>query len=341
LAGLLFVVPGALVICALALGYAYFGQVPLVQAGFIGIKATVTVLVAQALWRLSGKTLTDRLPWMLALGAFAALFFGGLPFPLVVLAAGIIGARRPAPGTPSRPRPTGRPITGPATARTIAICSALWAMPLLALWALDQDFLLRLGLFFSKLALVSFGGAYAGLAYMTQSIVADYGWLSPDQMIDALGLAETTPGPLILVTQFVAMMAGFAQQGAGMALMAGALALWVTFVPCFLWIFTAAPYLEAIADHPRLSRALGAITAAIVGVIGSLALWFALHVLWPDLPTGAALDQPQLLLAALDLRALGLMGLAAYLLIHRGWNLGQAIVFMGFAGAALGAIISG
>jgi chromate transporter len=156
----------------------------------------------------------------------------------------------------------------------------IWAAPLLLLWALDQQFLLDLGLFFSKLAVVTFGGAYAVLAYMAQSVVQDYGWISTDQMIDALGLAETTPGPLILVTEFVALLAGFAQSGVTGALVAGAVALWVTFTPCFLWIFLAGPYLEHISAQPRLSGALRAITAAVVGVIANLSVWFALHVLF-------------------------------------------------------------
>ncbi|MEL7522776.1 MAG: chromate efflux transporter, partial [Cyanobacteria bacterium J06553_1] len=204
LAGLLFVVPGALVILALALGYVWYGDVPLVRAAFLGIKAAVIVIVLQALLRLAKKALTGPAAWALAGAAFVSLFALGLPFPLIVLAAGAYGyvTARPsdAPVMPET-APTG-------TARTVAIWAALWAAPLIACWIFAQEFLLQIGLFFSKLAVVTFGGAYAVLAYMTQEVVQNYGWIDTGQMIDALGLAETTPGPLILVTEFVALLAG-------------------------------------------------------------------------------------------------------------------------------------
>ncbi|MFT6674334.1 MAG: chromate transporter [Sulfitobacter sp.] len=278
LAGLLFVVPGAMVIAALALGYAYFGQVPLVQAAFLGIKAAVVIVVFQALRKVAAKALHGRAGWGLAGVSFLGLFVLGLPFPLIILGAGLFGMvfadaqdNAPLPQSTARPR---------NSLQTLALWGMIWAAPLLLLWALDQQFLLDLGLFFSKLAVVTFGGAYAVLAYMAQSVVQDYGWISTDQMIDALGLAETTPGPLILVTEFVALLAGFAQSGVTGALVAGAVALWVTFTPCFLWIFLAGPYLEHISAQPRLSGALRAITAAVVGVIANLSVWFALHVLF-------------------------------------------------------------
>ena len=169
--------------------------------------------------------------------------------------------------------------------RTIAIWLTLWWAPVGVLWAIGATFLTQIGLFFGKLAAVTFGGAYAVLAYMTQSVVMDHGWLTTPQMMDGLGLAETTPGPLILVTQFVAFIAGFAQQGLGMAFAAATLALWVTFVPCYLWIFTGAPYIEWIATRPRLRGALSAITAAVVGVILNLSIWFALHVFFATVTT--------------------------------------------------------
>jgi chromate transporter len=277
LAGLLFVVPGALVIAVLALGYAWYGQLPLVQAGFLGIKAAVIVVVFQALRKVAGKALHGAEGWVLAVLSFLALFVLGLPFPLIILCAGLWGMMR---GQTTGAEPDDLPARPARTGRTLLVWSALWAAPLLALWALDQDFLLQLGLFFSKLAVVTFGGAYAVLAYMTQTVVQDYGWISTDQMIDALGLAETTPGPLILVTEFVALLAGFAQSGVSGALAAGLLALWVTFTPCFLWIFLAGPYLERISAQPRLAGALRAITAAVVGVIANLSVWFALHVIF-------------------------------------------------------------
>ncbi len=277
LAGLLFVVPGALVIAVLALGYATYGQLPLVQAAFLGIKAAVIVVVFQALRKVAGKALNGSQGWVLAVLSFLALFVLGLPFPLIILAAGLWGIWQGSAVISDVATP---PILTGHAPRTIAIWGALWATPLLVLWLLGNDFLLQLGLFFSKLAIVTFGGAYAVLAYMTQTVVQDYGWITTDQMIDALGLAETTPGPLILVTEFVALLAGFAQTGVTGAIAAGLLALWVTFTPCFLWIFLAGPYLERISAQPRLAGALQAITAAVVGVIANLSVWFALHVVF-------------------------------------------------------------
>lgn len=289
LAGLLFVVPGAIVIAVLALGYAYYGQLPLVQAAFLGIKAAVIVVVFQALRKVAGKALHGVMGWALALASFVALFVFGLPFPLIILGAALVGLLGTTQDPPSIDAPAPRAAN---PVGTIALWSALWATPLLVVWAAGQDFLLQLGLFFSKLAIVTFGGAYAVLAYMTQTVVQDFGWITTDQMIDALGLAETTPGPLILVTEFVALLAGFAQSGVAGALIAGLLALWVTFTPCFLWIFLAGPYLERISAQPRLAGALNAITAAVVGVIANLSLWFALHVLFDTVGTARILALP-------------------------------------------------
>lgn len=277
LAGLLFVVPGALVIGVLAFGYASFGQLPLVQAAFLGIKAAVIIVVFQALRKVAAKALHGKEGIVLAALSFVALFVFGLPFPLIICAAGLWGFIRASGLDPSN---DAIPAARAHSIRTIIFWGALWAAPLGLLWLMGQDFLLDLGLFFSKLAVVTFGGAYSVLAYMTQSVVQDYGWITTQQMIDALGLAETTPGPLILVTEFVALLAGFAQNGVSGAIAAGVLALWVTFTPCFLWIFLAGPYLDRIAGNPRLSAALRAITAAVVGVIANLSVWFALHVLF-------------------------------------------------------------
>ncbi|WP_299374774.1 chromate efflux transporter [uncultured Tateyamaria sp.] len=310
LAGLLFVVPGALVIMALALGYVWVGDLPLVQAGFLGIKAAVIVIVVQALMRLARKALQGPLAWALAGLAFVALFVFGVPFPWIVVGAGIVGYAR-ARGDAVPAPPPARVNSLP----TVAVWAALWAAPVVALWVFAQEFLLQIALFFSKLAVVTFGGAYAVLAYMTQAVVQDYGWITTTQMIDALGLAETTPGPLILVTEFVALLAGYAQGGVGMALAAGMVALWVTFTPCFLWIFAAGPYLDHIAARPRLAAALRGITAAVTGVILNLSVWFALHVLFTSVGTvrGLALPVPQL--ATLDVAALALTCLAAVLML--------------------------
>lgn len=312
LAGLLFVVPGALIIALLAFGYTNYGQLPFVQMAFLGIKAAVIIVVFQALQKVAKKALKTRAGWALATLAFVALFFFGLPFPLIVLAAGVYGYTTA----------TAHPITLPPTTtkatrslRTIAVWGVLWASPLLVLWLLDQSFLVQLGLFFSKLAVVTFGGAYAVLAYMTQTVVQEYGWITTPQMIDALGLAETTPGPLILVTEFVALLAGFAESGLRGGIAAGMLALWVTFTPCFLWIFLAGPYLDRISANPRLSAALSAITAAVVGVIANLSLWFALHVMFARLTTAAPLALPIPEWNSFNPLVLGLTLLAAILML--------------------------
>ena len=331
IAGLLFVVPGALVILALALLYVRFGQMPLVQAAFLGIKAAVIVIVLQALLRLGQKALTDRTAWALAAGGFVALFVLGLPFPAVVIAAGLFGyltadmASGAAPPAPARAR----------TGRTVLILGSLWAAPIIVVWLMAQDFLLQIGLFFSKLAVVTFGGAYAVLAYVAQDVVQDYGWITTPQMIDALGLAETTPGPLILVTEFVALLAGFAQGGLGMALAAGALALWVTFIPCFLWIFAAGPYLDHIAARPRLSAALGRISAVVVGVILNLSVWFALNVFFARLGTVPGLALPVPDWSTLNIWAVMLTGVAMGLMLVARVKLLPTLALMAVAGYAI------
>ena len=306
LAGLLFVLPGAVVITALAAIYISYGEVPLVQTLFLGVKATVIVIVAQALARLSGKALKGAGDVALAGAAFVALFALHLPFPLIIALAALIGALR-APVVPDEALP---PRRGRAPWLAVPVWGGLWLLPLVVLWTLNMPFLLDLALFFGKLALVTFGGAYAVLAYMTQEVVQAQGWITTAEMIDALGLAETTPGPLILVTQFVGHLAGFNETGwAGFAL-AGALTLWMTFTPCFLWIFAGAPYLEQITARPRIGAALSAVTAAVVGVIANLSVWFAIGVLFAQsvtwavgpvrltLPAPASLDPTALLLTA-------------------------------------------
>jgi len=312
LGGLLFVVPGAIIIAVLALLYAWYGQLPLVQTAFLGIKAAVIVVVFQALMKVARKALHGRLGWTLALASFIALFIFGLPFPLIILTAGAIGMVR---GQVDTLEPEVAHAPKAQSLRTLLIWGTLWAMPLVVLALLGNDFLLQLGLFFSKLAVVTFGGAYAVLAYMTQTVVQDFGWINTDQMIDALGLAETTPGPLILVTQFVAMLAGFAESGPIGALAAGMVALWVTFTPCFLWIFLAGPYLEALSAQPRISGALRAITAAVVGVIANLSVWFALHVLFDRVDSSGLLALPAPDPASFNLTAALLTVVAAVLML--------------------------
>ncbi len=336
LAGLLFVLPGAAVIAALALLYAHYGQMPLVQAAFLGIKAAVVIVVIQALRRLGGKALAQTEPRVIGLLGFIAILALGLPFPLIVAAAGIWGFLRAQPADDTGAAQPARAAWG-ASLRTGVFWGALWLAPLIALSASDAGLLAALGWFFAKLAVVTFGGAYAVLGYMTQQVVQNHGWITTAQMIDALGLAETTPGPLILVTQFVAMLAGGAQGGAGLALLGGLVALWATFVPCFFWIFAAAPHLEALARRPRLSAALAAITAAVVGVIANLTLWFALHVLFASVgqvrfgPVSLPVPDP----GSLDPAALVLMVLAGVAMVRFKLPMAPALGAMALAGIAL------
>lgn len=334
LAGLLFVIPGALLIAALALLYAQYGQLPLVQAAFLGIKAAVIVVVFQALKKVAGKALNGTQGWALASLSFVALFVVDVPFPVIILAAGVWGMWRaqasdmPAPPASAAARPM----------QVIAFWGLLWAAPLIGVWLLDQTFLLQLGLFFSKLAVVTFGGAYAVLGYMTQTVVTDLGWITTEQMIDALGLAETTPGPLILVTEFVALLAGFAQSGASGAIAAGLLALWVTFTPCFLWIFLAGPYLERLSAQPRLAAGLSAITAAVVGVIANLTVWFAVHVLFARVGTAAPFALPLPDLSSFNPTAAGLTVLATVLMLGLRMGFVRAMVVLAICATGIGAI---
>ncbi|MEL7255470.1 MAG: chromate efflux transporter [Pseudomonadota bacterium] len=332
IAGLLFVLPGAAVIFALAYGYALYGDLPLVHAIFAGIQATVVVIVLQALWKLSRKALKGRASWVLAGLAFVALFFFSIPFPLIILVAALFGFWNSV-GDATAPAPLS---TRPSTLRTVAIWGALWAAPVALVWALDHTFLTQIALFFSQLAVVTFGGAYAVLAYMTQAVVDTHGWLTTPQMIDALGLAETTPGPLILVTQFVAFMAGFSEGNVGLGLAAACLALWVTFVPCFLWIFAGAPYVETLLARPRLKGALDAISASVVGVILNLSLWFALHVIFAQVTAGSF--GPVVDPGTLSALSVGLIICAALMLLVARLPMIATLVVMGGLGAALGGL---
>jgi chromate transporter len=287
-AGILFVLPGAIVILALSAIYARFQQVPAIAALFYGIKPAVAAIVGEALLRIGKRALKDSFALAVAVAAFAAIFALDLPFPLVVLGAGVLGALRggrahqvPPPGGNDTPRPSLARSLG-----TALLWLAIWLLPVAAIlvWLGPGDVFGQIALFFSKMAVVTFGGAYAVLAYVAQQAVGHYGWLGPGEMLDGLGLAETTPGPLILVLQFVGFVAAYRAPGALDPLLAGTLGagltLWVTFAPCFLWIFLGAPYIEAIARIVALARALAAITAAVTGVIFNLMLWFALHVLF-------------------------------------------------------------
>ena len=336
-AGLAFVAPGALVILALSTVYALYGSVGTVEALFVGVKAAVLVIVFQALTRVARRALKGWFAYAVALGAFLALFVFALPYPLVVVCAALLGIVR---GTEQRDAKPPAPTPSARTGLVIAGWLALWWLPVgLAILA-SEERLAAIGVFFSKLAVVTFGGAYAVLAYMAQDVAATYGWLTAGEMLDGLGLAETTPGPLILVVEFVGYLAAFREGGLGLAMLGAAMALWVTFAPCFLWIFAAAPFVEWIAGQPRLSGALEAITAAVVGVILNLSLWFALHVLFGDvrrLEAGpAGVWWPDL--GTLDAGVLALTLLAAGLAFALSWGVLRVLTATALAGLAFGAI---
>jgi chromate transporter len=310
-AGLAFVLPGATVMMALATGYALWGTLPLVSALFLGIKATVVIVVVQALMKLAAKALKTPTDRLLSLLAFLGLFVFALPFPAIILAAAGFGALR-ARGTATESH------TVRATPlRTLTIWIGLWSAPLVAAWAAGADRLLEIGLFFSRLAVITFGGAYAVLAWMAQDVVTNRGWLSPQAMVDGLGLAETTPGPLILVTEFVGFQAA-TSGGIPAGVLAALMTLWVTFIPCFLWIFLGAPYIEMLSSKPRLRGAMHAISAAVTGVILNLSLWFALNVMFGELLLWSA-GPVRLLIpvwSSINIAALSLTALAALLLLR-------------------------
>ncbi len=336
IAGLLFVLPGAAVVLALAATYAAYGQLPLVGAPFTGVQAAVVVVVIEALMRVGKRALKSRAAYALAALAFAALFFMNLPFPVIILGAGLYGwltTTATATDLPPPPRAA-------HTARTVAIWLVVWLAPLAALALLDGGLLAEIGIFFSKLALLTFGGAYAVLAWMAQDVVQAKGWLTLREMIDSLGMAETTPGPLILVTEFVAYLAAHKQGGWLYGVAGAATALWMTFAPCFLWIFAGAPWLARITATPRLAGALNAIMAAVVGVIANLSLWFALHVFFATVsvatlgPLRLTLPDP----TTLNLAQLAIALLCGWLLLRRHWNLPLVLGLAALAGAAISLI---
>ena len=336
IAGTLFVLPGALVIGLLAFLYAAWGSHPQTEALMLGVKATVIVIVLQALVRLAKKALTGRTAAVIAVLAFAGLYFFSVPFPAVIAAAGLYGWARMGTSDTSGPAPEHAAPTLPR----IALWAVLWLAPLPLLLVAGQTLLFDLGLFFAKLAVVSFGGAYAVLAWMAQEVVQLRGWLSPEQMVDALGLAETTPGPLILVTQFTGQLIGHEAGGWPLALAASVLTLWMTFLPCFLWIFAFAPHLERLLARPRLQGALSAITAAVLGVIANLSLWFALHVLFSETvtapaPLTATLPVP----SSLRPEAVFLVALAALLMLKLKRSVPLTLALTALAGWAHGQLL--
>lgn len=335
IAGLLFVIPGALVVLGLAMLYAAYGQVPWIDAMFLGVQATVVVIVIEALLRISKKALKRPAHWAIAALSFIGIFFLNLPFPLIILLAGVFGA---VIGS-------GDATILPASARsnplgTITTWLTIWWAPVAVLWLSGAEFLTEIALFFSKLAIVTFGGAYAVLAYMTQAAVSYQGWLSTEQMMDGLGLAETTPGPLILVTEFVGYIAAYGQGGLWLGIAGAIVALWVTFVPCFLWIFTGAPFIDWFASKPRLNSALIAITAAVVGVILNLSIWFSLHVFFAKL-TQVSVGPAQFLapeISSLDWRVVVLAAGASLLILRLHWNLLWVLALAAIGGIAVATV---
>lgn len=344
IAGLLFVVPGAIVVLVLAIIYGAFGNVPFVETIFFGIKATVVIIVIEALLRVSKKALNGFEHWVVAGAAFVAIFFLALPYPLIVLLAALFGFVRMPAAAPTDNVPAARPPVG-QTLKTVVLWSAIWLLPLVVLTTVlgQGQILSDIGWFFSKLAVVTFGGAYAVLAYMGQDVVVAHGWLNAGQMMDGLGLAETTPGPLILVTEFVGYLAAYQSTETPditMGVMGAGIALWATFAPCFMWIFAGAPYIEWINNQPRLKGALSGITAAVVGVILNLSIWFALHVFFGDV---TLIEQgifhvwtPDV--STLDLNVLGLAVISGVLLLRFHWNIPGVLAVAAALALALSAI---
>ena len=339
MAGGLFILPGIIAIMGLSYIYAAFGHVGFVEALFFGLKAAVLAIVIQAVVRVGSRALRNRVMIALAGIAFVAIFFFGVPFPVIIIGAGVIGyfgAKSGRPEFASVPHGGGknaavldrmlgeelpdhvRPSI-PRALKVSAIWLLLWLAPVAALLiGLGQaNVFSQIALFFSKMALVTFGGAYAVLAYVAQQAVEHYHWVQPREMLDGLGMAETTPGPLIMVLQFVGFMAAFRDPGTLSPLLAGTLggllATWVTFTPCFLWIFLGAPFIEMLRGNKGLAGALTAITAAVVGVILNLSIWFALHTVFretsPVRSFGLSFDRP--VLSSIDLPALALAIAAA------------------------------
>ncbi|HEX9464649.1 MAG TPA: chromate efflux transporter [Alphaproteobacteria bacterium] len=362
-AGILFVLPGMVSIMVLSWLYAGFGAIGTVQALFFGLKAAVLAIVLEAVIRIGKRSLKNATMVGFAAASFLAIFVLGISFPWIILGAGLIGFighrvgiaafqpggghgssggkqalsdadSRLGEGTPAHTRPsTGWLIT------VLAISFILWFGPIIVIFATlgGSSVFADISVFFSKMAVVTFGGAYAVLAYVAQEAVQHYGWVRPGEMLDGLGMAETTPGPLIMVLQFVGFMAAFRDPGSLSPMVAGTLGglltTWVTFVPCFLFIFAGAPYIEALRGNKALGAALSSITAAVVGVVLNLAIWFALHT-WFHAVTpipGLALEVP--VPSSLDPWALAL-SVAAMVAIFR-FHVGMIPTLAASSGAGI------
>src|SRR5262245_16973149 len=348
IAGGLFVLPGIVAIMGLSYIYAGWGSVPIIVALFFGLKAAVLAIVVEAVVRIGKRALNNQALIGLATAAFVGIFFLGVPFPIIIFGAALIGFIGGMMGIgvfegggghgPNKAK-SGESVVDsllgeelpdharPSVLRSLKVSVvwlALWLIPVAALlWFLGSgNVFSEIAVFFSKMAMVTFGGAYAVLAYVAQQAVDHYGWLKPGEMLDGLGMAETTPGPLIMVLQFVGFMAAYRDPGGLSPMLAGTLggllATWVTFTPCFLWIFLGAPFIETLRGNKALNAALSAITAAVVGVVLNLAIWFAIHTMFREtVPVRAfplSFDAPNL--ASVDPWALAL-SIAAAIAIFR------------------------
>jgi chromate transporter len=367
MAGGLFILPGVVSIMGLSYVYAAYGNVGFVEAVFFGLKAAVLAIVIQAVVRVGNRALRNPVMIGLAAIAFVAIFFFNVPFPIIIIAAGLIGYVGAKLGRPEfaaiehgggkKAAAIDSMLVGdlpnhvrPTVSRALTVSAvwlALWLLPVAALLAAygETDVFSQIALFFSKMAMVTFGGAYAVLAYVAQQAVEHYHWVGPREMLDGLGMAETTPGPLIMVLQFVGFMAAYRDPGALSPMMAGTLggllATWVTFTPCFLWIFLGAPFIEGMRGNKGLAGALTAITAAVVGVILNLSIWFALHTVFretvPVRAFGLSFDTP--IWSSIDLAALAL-AIAAALAIFR-FNVGMLTVLAASCAAGVALRLSG
>jgi chromate transporter len=352
IAGTLFILPGCVVILGLSFLYVSAGNFALVQGLFTGLKAAVIVIVLQAVIRIGRRSLRSAAPIAIAVIAFLAMFLWRVPFPYVVLSAAVAGAvvsrRRhqllPGAGEDMRLDASGEPVVSVGyLTRCVLTCGLLWLMPtmILAATAGADSAYPDIAVFFSKMAVVTFGGAYAVLAYVSQEAVLTYHWLLPGEMIDGLALAETTPGPLIMVTQFVGFLAAYRNPGAlpaGFGAVLGALlTTWVTFMPCFMWIFVGAPYMERLRGNRILTSALSGVTAAVVGVVANLAVWFTIHALFARHSighlAGAVLEVP--VWSSLQVPTVAVVGVAAMLLWWWRMPVPGTLAVAGLAGAGL------
>jgi chromate transporter len=364
IAGSLFILPGFLSILALSYLYVLFGHVDAIAGLFFGLKAAVLAIVLQAVVRIGKRALKNRVMIGIALAAFLAIFAFDIPFPIIIVAAALVGYLGGRAGSPlfriggghgAAKGPVfedAQSVLGEATPVhaqpnlkwSLSISGtllALWLVPVLALVVTlgPENVFSQIALFFSQMAVVTFGGAYAVLAYVAQEAVQNYGWLRPGEMLDGLGMAETTPGPLIMVVQFVGFLGSYRDPGMLHPMLAGTLGAvlttWVTFVPCFLWIFLGAPFIEQLRGNVALTGALSAVTAAVVGVIANLAVWFALHTLFGEIDVwrgmGTSLDVP--VWSSVNIAAL-VLTMAAVVAVFR-FNIGTMWVLAACAVAGI------